>query len=147
MKKIENSKRPSRTRAGVWEQEISSYEDIILARQKVKLLMEEMGFSILAQTRIVTAVSELARNIVIHAGSGKMSVCEVSKTNKTGGLRCVFEDEGPGIKDIEKAMQAGFSTSNSLGLGLSGAKKLSNEFHIESVLGKGTTIAIIEWLP
>jgi serine/threonine-protein kinase RsbT len=146
MKKTENNKNPSR--AEVWEQEISIYEDIILARQKVKVMMQEMGFSVLAQTRIVTAVSELARNIVIHAGGkGRMSVCEVSKTGKRGGLKCIFEDRGPGIENIEKAMQSGFSTSNSLGLGLSGAKKLCNEFYIESFLGKGTTVTIIEWLP
>jgi len=147
MKRIENKGTP-RSHAVVWEQDISSYEDIILARQKVKSLMQGMGFSLLAQTRVITAVSELARNIVIHAGGGgKMSVSEASRTDKRSGLKCIFEDSGPGIEDIDKAMQAGFSTSNSLGLGLGGAKKLCNEFQIESVSGKGTSITIIEWLP
>ncbi len=128
------------------EVSLSSYEDIILARQKVKVMMQAMGFSMLAQTRIMTAVSELARNVVIHAGRGTMSVYEMIKTNKTKGVKCIFEDQGPGIQDIEQAMKEGFSTAKSLGLGLGGAKKLCNEFHIDSVAGKGTTVAITEWL-
>lgn len=125
---------------------ISNYEDIILARQKVKLLMQATGFSVLAQTRIVTAVSELARNMVIHATQGTATVCQISKRSGTKGLKCIFEDKGPGIKNIDEAMKEGFSTANSLGLGLSGAKKLCNEFKIESAEGKGTTVTIIEWL-
>ncbi len=129
-----------------FEVSLSSYEDIILARQKVKSLMQAMGFSLLAQTRIVTAVSELARNVVIHAGRGTMSVYEMIKTNNTKGIKCIFEDQGPGIQDIEQALKEGFSTLKSLGLGLGGAKKLCNEFHIDSAPGKGTTVSISEWL-
>lgn len=125
---------------------LSNYEDIILARQKVKLLMQEMGFSVLAQTRIVTAVSELSRNIVVHAGKGEMSAYEVTRKRRDRGLMCVFADQGPGIPSIEEAMKDGFSTSNSLGLGLSGSKRLCNGFEIDSVPGKGTTIVIAEWL-
>lgn len=125
---------------------ISNYEDIILARQKIKALMQEIGFSVLAQTRIVTAVSELTRNIVVHAGQGSMAVYHTNRKRNTRGLKCVFKDQGPGIEDIEQAMKEGFSTSNSLGLGLGGSKRLCNEFHIESAEGKGTEITIIEWL-
>ncbi|QTA88052.1 anti-sigma regulatory factor [Desulfonema magnum] len=125
---------------------ISNYEDIILARQKVKSFMQKTGFSVLAQTRIVTAVSELARNIVVHAGQGKMSAYQITKKRNRPGLKCVFKDQGPGISNIDEAMKEGFSTSNSLGLGLSGARKLCNEFHIESAEKKGTTISIVEWL-
>ncbi len=124
---------------------ISNYEDIIAARQKVKQFMETMGYSAIARTRIVTAVSELARNIVIHADKGTMSVYRIANANNRNGIQCVFEDHGPGIPDIDLAMKEGFSTANSLGLGLSGAKKLSNEFFIESVVNKGTKVAITEW--
>ncbi len=124
---------------------ISNYEDIIAARQKVKQFMEIMGYSALARTRIVTAVSELARNIVIHAEKGTMSVYRIANTQNRNGIHCVFEDHGPGISDVSLAMKEGFSTANSLGLGLSGAKKLSNEFFIESVVNKGTKVEIIEW--
>jgi len=149
MKKSKNKK--------CFEISVSNYEDIILARQKVKLLMQDMGFSLLAQTRIITAVSELARNIVIHAGQGSMSACQVVKKGKISayelnrkknvrGLECVFEDNGPGIADIGEAMKEGFTTSNSLGLGLGGARRLCKEFRIESTVGKGTKITITEWL-
>jgi serine/threonine-protein kinase RsbT len=124
---------------------ISTYEDIILARQKVKLLMQETGFSVLSQTRIVTAVSELARNIVVHAKQGTMSVSKIRRGNSKG-LKCIFKDQGPGIANIDAAMREGFSTSGSLGLGLSGSKKLCKEFHIESTPEEGTTITIVEWL-
>ncbi|MDM8514830.1 anti-sigma regulatory factor [Desulfobacterales bacterium HSG16] len=136
----------SRQNSESFEIMISNFEDIILARQKVKFLMGEMCFSLLAQTRIVTAVSELARNMVTHAGQGKMTLFQVDGKRKTRGLKCIFEDKGPGIQNIDEAMQEGFSTANSLGLGLGGAKKLCNEFKIESVPGKGTSISIIEWL-
>jgi serine/threonine-protein kinase RsbT len=124
---------------------ISSYEDIIAARQKVRQFMESMGYSAIAKTRIVTAVSELARNIVIHAEKGMMIVNQIATAQHRHGIQCIFEDQGPGIPDIDLAMKEGFSTANSLGLGLGGAKKLSHEFFIESVVNKGTKIAIIEW--
>lgn len=138
MKKSENNE--------IFEVMISNYEDIILARQKVKQEMAEMGFSVLSQTRIVTAVSELARNIIIHAGQGRVSVYKTERPRKKKGLKCIFKDSGPGIVNIDEAMTEGFSTSNSLGLGLGGSKKLCHDFHIDSVPGKGTTITIIEWL-
>lgn len=118
-------------------------EDIVLARQKVRDVAGEMGFSVLDQTRIITAVSELARNIVVHAASGKMTAY---KTAGRAGLTIVFKDIGPGIPDIDKAMQHEFSSVGSLGLGLQGAKRLTDKMEIESHPGKGTTIAITKWL-
>lgn len=130
----------------LFEVAIATYEDVILARQKVKNLMQEMAFSVLATTRMVTAVSELARNIVVHAGTGAMTVERTAKAPARGeGIVCRFEDSGPGIPDIDRAMQPGFSTSNSMGLGLSGAKKLCKSFTIASEAGQGTRIAIGEW--
>ena len=127
------------------EVRIANFENVILGRQKVREMMQEMGFSLLDQTRVVTAVSELARNIVIHAGSGVMRLRTVKKTD-TAGIECVFEDQGPGIADAERALQKGFSTSNSLGLGLGGAKNLCREFDLRSRVGKGTKVTIREWL-
>jgi serine/threonine-protein kinase RsbT len=123
---------------------LANYEDVILARQKARELMQAMGFSLLAQTRIVTAVSELARNIVVHAGQGLVTVKAMEKSDRKG-IECVFQDKGPGIQNIEQAMSQGFSTSRSLGLGLGGAKKLCTEFDIQSTVGKGTQVTIREW--
>jgi serine/threonine-protein kinase RsbT len=123
---------------------LASYEDVILVRQKARELMQALGFSLLSQTRIVTAVSELARNIVVHAGNGLVTVKPVQAPHRTG-IECVFQDKGPGIQNIEQAMRQGFSTSRSLGLGLGGAKKLCAEFDIQSSAGKGTRVTIREW--
>lgn len=128
-----------------FEINIKSDEDVILARQKVRSLANEIGFNLLDQTRIVTAVSELGRNIVVHAREGKMSAFKAQKEGKEG-FQAIFEDCGPGIPDIERAMKEGFSTIGSLGLGLSGAKRLVDEFEIQSSLGKGTTVKITKWL-
>lgn len=122
---------------------IGNDEDVILARQKTRTILQEMGFSLLEQTRIITAVSELARNVVVHAKEGKMTVY---RTAQKPGLRLVFEDKGPGIPDIDRAMQEGFSTVGSLGLGMKGARKLTDEFDIRSEVGKGTTVSFIKWL-
>ena len=120
---------------------ICGYEDIILARQYARQAAQHMGFSIMDQTKIVTAVSELARNIVVHAGKGKMLA-----TRRSDALILRFQDDGPGIADIKKAMSKGYSTTNSLGLGLSGAKSLSDSFDIQSTLGQGTSITIAKYL-
>lgn len=122
---------------------IDSDEDIIRARQKVREIAVAMGFSLLDQTRIVTAVSELARNIVVHAQSGTMTVFRAAERP---GLRIVFEDHGPGIADLDKAMQESFSSVGSLGLGLQGAKRLSDAMEVSSSPGRGTTVVITKWL-
>ena len=122
---------------------ISSYEDILVARQHARTEAQRMGFGMIDQTKIVTAVSELARNIVVHAGKGRM---RLSPTPNNSGLTLEFTDHGPGFKDVDHAMSRSVSTTNSLGLGLSGARSLSDAFDIRSTPGKGTTVTITKYL-
>lgn len=96
------------------------------------------------QTKLITAASELVRNMLRYASGGE-AILEIVIRNNIKGVRLTFADKGPGIKDIKQAMQDGFSTGKSLGLGLPGAKRLSNEFDIKSEVGKGTTVTIIRW--
>jgi serine/threonine-protein kinase RsbT len=104
----------------------------------------ELGFSLVDQTKIVTAASELARNTVTHGGGGLARI-EVVQDGPRRGLRLTFEDHGPGIADVAQAMKDGFSTGGGLGLGLSGAKRLSNEFTMTSEPGAGTCVTITRW--
>ena len=124
--------------------EIDSGEGIVAVRQKVRELASNMGFGTVDQTRVATAVSELARNIYHFAGKGKVTISSIGGNRK--GIRIVCEDNGPGIADIELAMTDGYSTVKSLGLGLPGAKRLMDEFQIESKPGKGTKVTITKWL-
>ncbi len=124
--------------------EIASEEGIIVARQKVRELAVNMGFSAVDQTRIATAVSELARNIYQFAGKGMVTIFSLHGERK--GIQIVCEDHGPGIADIDLAMTDGYSTVKSLGLGLPGARRLMDEFQIESEPGKGTRVTVTEWL-
>ena len=103
-----------------------------------------LGFSLVEQTKIVTAASELARNALVHGGGGQAHIESIADGVRKG-LRLTFEDHGPGIPDIEKAMVDGYTTGAGLGLGLSGAKRLSNEFHIASAPGAGTRVVIARW--
>jgi serine/threonine-protein kinase RsbT len=123
---------------------IGSSEDIVAVRQRVRALALEIGLGLVDQTKVVTAASELARNTLIHGGGG-WSVLEVIEGQGRRGVRLTFEDHGPGIADIDRALQDGFSTGSGLGLGLGGAKRLSNEFEITSRPGAGTKIAITRW--
>jgi serine/threonine-protein kinase RsbT len=123
---------------------IRTPEDIVVVRQQVRTRAVEAGFSLVDQTKIVTAASELARNTLLH-GRGGSALVEVLDRNGRAGIRLTFEDEGPGITDIERAMQDGFTTGAGLGLGLGGAKRLSSEFHIESKPGAGTKVSIVRW--
>ena len=123
---------------------IRASEDVVQARQAVRAWAVEGGFSLVDQTKIVTAASELARNTLIYGGGGTMRLEAVSAGARRG-LRLVFEDKGPGIEDIERAMRDGFTTGTGLGLGLSGAKRLSNEFEIQSAVGEGTRVTIVRW--
>jgi serine/threonine-protein kinase RsbT len=123
---------------------IRGAEDVVQARQLARAWAVEAGFSLVDQTKIVTAASELARNTVVHGGGGTMHL-EALSSGTRRGLRLVFEDKGPGIEDIERAMQDGFTTGGGLGLGLSGAKRLSSEFEIWSRVGEGTRVAITRW--
>ena len=119
-------------------------EHIVIVRQAVRQRAIENGFSLVDQTKIVTAASELARNAIRHGGGGHATL-EVVIDGARRGVRLAFEDEGPGIADIVQAMKDGYSTSGGLGLGLSGAKRLSNEFAITSTPGKGTRVVITRW--
>ena len=119
-------------------------DDVVLARQAVRKWALELGFSLVDQTKIVTAASELARNVVQHGGGGTIRLQALNDGAKRG-LRLVFEDRGPGIADVEQALKDGFTTGSGLGLGLGGARRLVNEFMIDSRPGQGTTVAITRW--
>lgn len=119
-------------------------DDIVRVRQRVRDWAVTIGFSLVDQTKLVTAASELARNTLVYGQGG--TVLLESVTNDTRrGLRLTFEDHGPGIPDIEKALTAGFTTGSGLGLGLSGAKRLSHDFEIMSTPGQGTRVTIARW--
>ena len=127
------------------ELRITSEADIVLARKAVRNAATALGFGITDVTRIVTAASELTRNIYQYAGSGLMRWHDLSQGSKVG-LELRFEDKGPGIPDVGQAMQMGFSTGKGLGLGLPGAKRLMDEMTINSQAGQGTTVAVRKWL-
>jgi serine/threonine-protein kinase RsbT len=123
---------------------LTTSEHIVVVRQAVRHRAIELGFSLVDQTKIVTAASELARNAIQHGGGGR-AVVEIVSDGTRNGLRLAFEDQGPGIADIQVAMKDGYSTAGGLGLGLSGAKRLSNEFAISSTPGGGTRVVITRW--
>ncbi len=123
---------------------VQSSNDIVRVRQMVREWAVEIGFSLVDQTKIVTAASELARNTLNYGGGGTVRL-EMLNQDGRGGLRVIFEDQGPGIVNLELAMTDGYTTGGGLGLGLSGAKRLSNEFEIDSRPGEGTRIAITRW--
>jgi serine/threonine-protein kinase RsbT len=123
---------------------IQSSADVVLARQKVRQWAAEMKFSLVDQTKLVTAASELARNTLDHGKGGSMTI-EILDNLGRQGLRMIFQDQGPGIPDIQAALRDGFTTGHGMGLGLGGSKRLVNEFEIESQAGKGTRVAAIRW--
>ncbi|MEH2182678.1 anti-sigma regulatory factor [Nostoc sp.] len=123
---------------------IQSSVDVVLVRQSVRQLAVEIGFSLVDQTKIVTAASELARNTLDYGGGGTVKL-ETLEQGRRRGLRLTFEDQGPGIPDIELALKDGFTTGGGLGMGLSGAKRLANEFEIQSAVGEGTQVTIVRW--
>ena len=123
---------------------ISSDVDIVTARQKGRTVAGQLGFSSTDLTLIATAISELARNIVLYARRGEIRMAIVKDGNRLG-VQVVATDTGPGIPDIERAMQGGYSTSGSLGLGLPGVRRLMDEMEIQSEPGKGTTIRARKW--
>ena len=123
---------------------LTTSDSVVVVRQAVRQRAVELGFSLVDQTKIVTAASELARNAIQHGGGGRATI-EAVTDGLRRGLRLTFEDDGPGISDIPTAMRDGFSTAGGLGLGLSGAKRLSNEFSIASTPGRGTRVVITRW--
>lgn len=118
--------------------------DVIQLTGHVRQQAVSIGMGTLDQTKMSTASSELARNMLIHGGGGTVQVEQVSENLKKG-IRLVFADNGPGIADVEQAMQSGYSTGAGMGLGLPGAKQLADEFVLNSVVGEGTTITIVKW--
>ncbi len=123
---------------------IRSDSEVVMVRQRVRNFAVQQGFSLVDQTKIITAASELARNVLVHGGGGSVFI-EVLNDGSRRGLKLTFEDKGPGIPDIALAMRDGYTTSGGLGLGLSGAKRLSNEFAIDTKVGEGTRISIARW--
>ncbi|WP_210462749.1 MULTISPECIES: anti-sigma regulatory factor [Rufibacter] len=123
---------------------IQKEQDVVLFRNRIKELATKIGMSLVNQTKLITAASELVRNMLRYGGGG-ITHLEIVSKNSIPGVRLVFADEGPGIKDVTLAMKDGYSTGKSLGLGLPGAKRLVNEFDIKSEPGKGTTVTIIRW--
>lgn len=123
---------------------VRSNDDVVLVRQRARNWSVELGFSLVDVTKMVTAASELARNTVIYGGGGSVRFDRIEEGGRRA-LRLTFEDQGPGIPNIDQALKDGFTTGNGLGLGLSGAKRLVNDFEIWSEVGRGTRISIGRW--
>jgi len=126
------------------EQPLRSEHDIVLGRQTARRLAQEAGFSLVDQTKFVTAASELARNALIYGGGGDLK-WQALQDGGRRGVRLSFEDQGPGIPDLEKALTDGWSSGSGLGLGLTGARRLVNEFELQSTVGVGTRVTITRW--
>jgi serine/threonine-protein kinase RsbT len=123
---------------------LRSDEDVVRARQHVRRLASEAELRLVDQTKLVTAVSELARNTVTHGGGGEMTAGRHDRGGRVG-VWARFEDRGPGIADVEEAMREGYTTGAGLGLGFGGARRLVDEFDVRSALGEGTTVRIVRW--
>jgi len=123
---------------------LAKSEDIVLMRQQVREMAVKLGLGLVDQTKIVTAASELGRNAIVYGGGGRVEMSEVCDGGRRG-LRLAFVDEGPGIADIDQALRDGYTSGGGLGLGLGGARRLSDQFSIESAPGKGTRVTITRW--
>lgn len=123
---------------------LQSQEDVVRLRQQVRQFAAAQGLSLVEQTKLITAASELARNTVLYGGGGHAHLSLLSRNGRVG-LRLLFEDHGPGIADLALALTDGYTTGGGLGLGLSGSKRLSDEFEIDSAPGQGTRITIVKW--
>ena len=126
------------------QMQIEKEYDVVPFRNRVKEYAVKIGLSLVNQTKLITAASELVRNMLKYGGGGTVTI-EVISEGRDNGIRVVFKDSGPGIPNIAQAMKDGFTTGKSLGIGLPGAKRLVNEFDIKSVVGEGTTVSIIKW--
>ena len=126
------------------EMSITREQDVIPFRNRLKEYATKIGMGVVNQTKIITAASELVRNMLKYAKGGVVYIEIVSK-GRENGVRLIFQDKGPGISDVKLAMQDGYSTGKSLGLGLPGARRLVSEFDLKSEVGKGTTVTVIKW--
>jgi serine/threonine-protein kinase RsbT len=124
--------------------DIRSSADVVAVRQATRTLAERVGFSLVDQTKLVTAASELARNTIDYGGGGLVRL-ELVANGVRRGVRLTFEDQGPGIADVNQALKDGYTTGNGLGLGLGGARRLVNDFSIDSAPGTGTRVTIARW--
>jgi serine/threonine-protein kinase RsbT len=124
---------------------IHSGDDVVRVRQQVRTVAAKNGLSLVDQTKLVTAASELARNTLVHGGGGMARVEEVKSLNGRSGVKLHFTDEGPGIADLDLALTDGWTTGGGLGLGLSGARRLVDEFELNSKPGTGTTVVVVKW--
>ena len=124
--------------------QIEKEQDVVPFRNRVKENAVKIGMSLVNQTKLITAASELVRNMLKYANGGTVLI-EVISQGRDSGIRLIFQDKGPGIKDISLAMKDGYTTGKSLGIGLPGAKRLVNEFDIKSEVGAGTTVSIVKW--
>jgi len=123
---------------------VTANDAVVSIRQTVREFAVEARLSLVDQTKLVTAASELARNMVVYGGGGEVTL-EQLDDNGRAGVRVTFEDHGPGIADVDQAMRDGFTSGGGLGLGLGGSKRLVQDFHLHSEVGKGTTITIVRW--
>src|SRR5437763_16339622 len=123
---------------------LASSDDVVAVRQAVRMQAQGLGFSLVDQTKMVTAASEIARNTVLYGGGGTVRIEALSDGGRKG-LRLVFEDHGPGIPDVDLAMRDGYSTGTGLGMGLGGARRLVNDFRIDSRPGQGTKVTLTRW--
>ena len=124
---------------------IQSGDDVVRIRQQVRVVAADSGLSLVDQTKLVTAASELARNTLVHGGGGTARVEVVTSVNGRNGVRIGFADDGPGIPDIDLALTDGWTSGAGLGLGLSGARRLVDEFELNSKAGRGTTVVVVKW--
>jgi serine/threonine-protein kinase RsbT len=124
--------------------QLRNEQDIVMSRQAVRKLAQELKFSLVDQTKMITAASELSRNTVVYGGGGEMR-WEILSDGLRNGLRLHFEDKGPGIADVEQALTDGWTSGGGLGMGLSGSKRLVNEFELRTAVGEGTCVSITRW--
>ena len=124
---------------------IQSGDDVVRVRQQARVAAADCGLSLVDQTKLVTAASELARNTLVHGGGGTARIEVVKSGNGRSGVKIGFADDGPGISDLELALTDGWSSKNGLGLGLSGARRLVDEFEVTSAPGAGTNVVVVKW--
>lgn len=123
---------------------VRASEDVVRVRQVVRTRAIEIGLSLVDQTRIITAASEIARNTLDYGGGGEAEI-QIVVSGMRKGIRLIFSDKGPGISDLSRALEDGYTTGGGMGLGMSGAKRLSHEFDVRSAVGEGTTVTLVRW--